>query len=161
VERLQNNLFDVFKFRNLDNPDVYYDDNVTGLLQNYRAAFLRLAQAHLRNENNEQAQKVLDRMQTVIPEKVIPFPDYRLSVQLGQLYDMAGRKDELVKRLEAVQKLDPDNAMVTSYLVSVLTRDGKHAEVVTLLEKWLQKHPEDMEAKTRLEQERKAIAQPK
>ncbi len=161
AERLQNNLFEVFKFRNLDNPDVYYDDNVTGLLQNYRAAFLRLAQAHLRNENNEQAQKVLDRMQTVIPENVIPFPDYRLSVQLGQLYDMAGRKDELVKRLEAVQKQDPDNAMVTSYLVSVLTRDGKHTEVVALLEKWLQSHPDDAEAKSRLEQERKAIAQPK
>jgi hypothetical protein len=160
TERLQHNLFEVFKFRNLDNPYVYYDDNVNGLLQNYRAAFLRLAQTHLRDQKNDQAIKVLDRMESVLPEKVIPFPDYRLSVQVGQLYDMAGRKGELINRLVTVHDQEPENGMVTSYLVSVLTREGKHAEVVTLLEKWLAKHPEDQEAKTRLEQERKALVKP-
>jgi hypothetical protein len=160
MERLHHNLFDVFKFSNLDNPRVYYDDNVTGLLQNYRAAFMRLAQGYVQEQKGEQALAVMDRMEKVMPEKVIPVPDYRLSIQIGSISDMAGRKGELVRRLQEAQKDDPENGMLTSYLISVLTREGKHGEVVDVLEKWLVKHPEDQEARTRLEQERKATAQP-
>ncbi len=160
MERLQHNLFDVFKFRNLDNPNVYYDDNVTGLLQNYRAAFMRLAQSYVQEKKNDLALAALDRMEEVMPEKVIPVPDYRLSIQIGSISDMAGRKGELVRRLQEAQKEDPDNGMLTSYLISVLSREEKHAEVVAVLEQWLAKHPEDSEARARLEQERKAIAKP-
>jgi hypothetical protein len=159
-ERLQHNLFDTFKFRNLDNPYVYYDDNVIGLLQNYRAAFLRLAQTYLRDQQNDKALVTLDRMEKVLPEKVIPVPDYRLTVQVGQLYEMGGRKGELAGRLLRVHDQEPDNGMVTSYLVTLLSRDGKHSQAAEILEKWVAKHPEDLEAKSRLEQERKDSAKP-
>lgn len=159
-ERLQHNLFEVFKFRNLDNPDVYYDDNVIGLLQNYRAAFLRLAQTYLRDQKHEQALQTLDRMEKVLPEKVIPVPDYRLTVQVGQLYEMAGRKGELTNRLLRVHEQEPDNGLVTSYLVTLLSRDGSHKQAADILEKWVARHPEDLEAKARLEQERKDAAKP-
>jgi tetratricopeptide (TPR) repeat protein len=159
-DRLQHNLFDIFKFRNLDDPYVYYDDNVIGLLQNYRAAFLRLTQTYLRDQQNDKALATLDRMEKVLPEKVIPVPDYRLTVQVGQLYEMAGRKGELSKRLIRVHEQEPDNGLVTSYLVTLLSRDGKHGQAAEILEKWVAKHPEDLEAKTRLDQERKDAAKP-
>jgi hypothetical protein len=87
-------------------------------------------------------------------------PDYRLTVQVGQLYEMAGRKGELANRLIRVHEQEPDNGLVTSYLVTLLGRDGKHAQAAEILEKWVAKHPEDLEAKTRLEQERKDVAKP-
>ncbi|HNW60465.1 MAG TPA: DUF2723 domain-containing protein [bacterium] len=156
-ERLHKNLFEVFKYRGLNDKSVTYDDNVVGLLQNYRAGFLRLAQEYLMQQNNAKVIESLDEMEKVIPEKVIPVPDYRLSMRIGQLYDLAGRTDELVRRAEVVIKEQPDNAMVYGYLVASLSRAGNHQRAAELLEGWLKRHPDDKEAESRLVQERAQI----
>lgn len=157
-ERLQKNLFENFKFRNLNNSDVYYDDNVIGLLQNYRAAYLRLAQEYLMQRNNNKVIETLNKMEEVMPEKVIPVPDYRLSMRIGQLYDLAGNTAELIRRGEEIIKEQPDNPMVVGYLVSSLSRVGNHQRAVELLEEWLKRHPEDTEAQARLSEERQLAA---
>lgn len=156
-ERLQKNLFENFKFRNLNNSQVYYDDNVIGLLQNYRAAYLRLAQEYLMQRNNTRVIETLNKMEEVMPEKVIPVPDYRLSMRIGQLYDLAGNTSELIRRGEEIIKEQPDNPMVVGYLVSSLSRVGNHQRAVELLEEWLKRHPEDTEAQMRLSEERKLV----
>ena len=157
-ERLHKNLFETFKYRGLDDKSVYYDDNVTGLLQNYRAGFLRLAQEYLMQRNHTKVIETLDRMEKVIPESVIPVPDYRLSMRIGQLYDLAGKTDELIGRAEVIIKDQPDNAMVYGYLVSSLSRTGNHQRAIDLLENWLKRHPEDKEAANRLDEERALAA---
>ncbi len=156
-ERLHKNLFEVFKYRGLDDKSVTYDDNVIGLLQNYRAGFLRLAQEYLTQQNNPKVIETLDRMEKVIPESVIPVPDYRLSMRIGQIYDLAGKTDELIRRAEAVIKDQPDNAMVYGYLVASLSRAGNHQRASELLADWVKRHPDDKEAETRLAQERAQI----
>jgi tetratricopeptide (TPR) repeat protein len=153
-ERLHKNLFDNFKYRGLDDKSVFYDDNVIGLLQNYRAGFLRLAQEYLVQRNNPKVIETLDQMEKVIPESVIPVPDYRLSMRIGQLYDLAGRTDELIRRAEVVIKEQPENAMVYGYLVASLSRAGNHQRAADLLEEWLKRHPDDSEAASRLTEER-------
>ncbi|MBN2354977.1 DUF2723 domain-containing protein, partial [candidate division KSB1 bacterium] len=151
---IQKNLFEVFKYRGLDDPTVHYDDNVEGLLQNYRAAFLRLAQEYMITQEKDKVVMVLDKMEEVIPESVIPAPDYRLSLRIGQLYDMAGKPEELIKRGEAIVAKQPDNAMAYGYLVATLSRNGKHERAVELLEDWIKRHPDDREAQQRLDEER-------
>ena len=157
-ERLQKNLFEVFKYRNLDNPAIFYDDNVVGLLQNYRAAYLRLAQEYLMQRNNARVVETLDQMEKIMPEKIIPVPDYRLSMRIGQLYDLAGRTDELIRRGELIVKEQPDNAMVYGYLVASLSRSGMHQRAAELLEDWLKRHPDDKEAQIRLNEERALVS---
>src|SRR5690606_18000408 len=103
-ERMHKNLFEDFKYRGLNDKSVYYDDNVIGLFQNYRAGFLRLAQEYLMQRNNARVIETLDKMEQVIPESVIPVPDYRLSLRIGQIYELAGKSDEFVRRAEEVIK---------------------------------------------------------
>ncbi|NIR51402.1 DUF2723 domain-containing protein [candidate division KSB1 bacterium] len=106
-EKLQTNLFEKFQYRNLNNPDVYYNDNIKGLLQNYRSAFLRLTNYYLTKSKQdaayeEKALAVLDKMNEVIPEDVVPLRDYRLSLNFGRLYAEAGRPEELDKRIDRI-----------------------------------------------------------
>lgn len=103
------NINEKFLYRNLDNPKVYYDDNVTSLLQNYRSAFLHLAQFHLgRNEKNE-ALRTLDRMGEVMPEAVIPTSDLRVSEAIGYMYMQAGKPEELDRRYQDYLKREYAN----------------------------------------------------
>lgn len=92
------NLNDKFRYRNLDNSEVYYSDNVLNLLQNYRSAFLHLAQYHLSRRENDEVVKTLDRMGQVMPEYVIPTSDFRINEAIGLMYAQAGRPEELTKR---------------------------------------------------------------
>jgi len=118
------NINEKFQYRNLNNPDVYYDDNTKSLLGNYRSAFLTLAQYYLTNyekykdqslqayipetrawtwqNDKERAMQVLDRMSEVIPESVIPTGNFQLNLAIGQMYEQLGKPEELDKRLRAL-----------------------------------------------------------
>jgi hypothetical protein len=101
-ELMWTNLNEKFLYRNLDNPDVYNDDNITSLLQNYRSAFLHLAQFHLARRENDLALRALDRMGQVMPETVIPTNDFRISEAIGLMYSQAGRPQELDTRYRQI-----------------------------------------------------------
>ncbi len=92
------NLNEKFLYRNLDNTNVYNDDNITSLLQNYRSAFLHLAQFHLGRRENDLAVRALDRMEKAMPEAVIPTNDFRISEAIGLMYNQAGHPEQLQRR---------------------------------------------------------------
>jgi len=100
-KRIEENIFTKFQYRNLDNPDVFLNRNIQGLLQNYRSAFVRLANYYQNVGEKDKAITALDKMEEVMPESVVPLRDYRLSLNFGRLYKDAGRPEELERRLEA------------------------------------------------------------
>jgi tetratricopeptide (TPR) repeat protein len=132
-QKLQVNLFEKFQYRNLDNPDVFYNDNILGLLQNYRSAFLRLTN-HYQTwgpGDNEKALAVLDKMNEVMPEEVVPLRNYQLSVQFGRMYADAGRPEELRRRLDQVPKLyalQPVDKLYLAEYYSQFLKDNAKAE---------------------------------
>ena len=121
---LRKNLFEDFKdnYRNLDNPNVTYNDNIIKLLQNYRSAFLQLAYHYyarkeqgLEPENkslteqyvdfdslssNAKVNLILRFMEEKIPEDVIPLNNDEITLQLGRMYYEIGYPEELEKRLD-------------------------------------------------------------
>ncbi len=155
---LEKNLFEVFKYRGLNDPDVYLNDNIVGLLQNYRAAFLRLARDYMVEKKYDKMTAVLDKMEKVMPEKTVPVPDYRISLNIGQMYYMAGQTEQFIKRLGLAMDQAPDNPEIYGTLVSLLSREGHHDRAVDLLENWIAKHPEDKQAKSMLETEKKSLS---
>ncbi|MBD3374409.1 DUF2723 domain-containing protein [candidate division KSB1 bacterium] len=155
---LSKNLFEVFKYRNLDDPEVHLPDNVVGLLQNYRAAFLRLSRDHWMQEEYDKMVNVLDKMEEILPEKVIPIPDIRLALSIGQMYQVAGRTDRYEARLRTLKEMYSDNAYVNLALIQLLSGANRHAEAIQMLEEWVAKNPNDSEAQRRLEQQRRLLA---
>ncbi len=93
-----------YMYRGLNNSNVYYDENVTRLVMNYRNAFLRLALYHLNTtKNNSAAVAALDSMEAKVPRSVMPM-DYRIMFDVAKFYTFAGAKDKAEKLSVEVEK---------------------------------------------------------
>lgn len=129
-DRLAYNLLQVYRYRGLDDPSVYYDENITRLLGNYRQAFIQLAfhwsqEADATGNNdttgaswpleervkqyNQLPPKVksltaLEFMDTKIPEEVIPMRYDLLTLHIARLYGEMGRPDLAGKKLKLYEK---------------------------------------------------------
>ncbi len=143
VTRLQENLFEKFLFRNLNDPKVYLDDKTKGLLTNYRTAFIRLAD-HYRIENdNEKALTTLDKMEELIPESNVPFTDYRFGLSIGHLYETLGRPEELERRAWEIIERNPKLRDAYAALLGFYQRTENYEKAVELMNKYLEQYPTD------------------
>ena len=148
--KLEANLFENFKYRNLDNPEVFFNNNILGLLQNYRSAFLRLTNYYrtqgLTQNNKEKALKVLRRMDEVMPEEVIPLRDFRLSLNFGQMYSDFGSPEGLEKRLDKISRIynmrTIDQLYIAEFYAQILKNNAKAESLAVSLK---DKNPEAKE----------------
>ena len=96
-----------FIYRNLANENVYVDPQLGRLVQNYRTGFVRLAIAKYLQENFEQAEVILSKMEEIMPSKVIPISSKQLQYQIALLYNKLGNKYKMKYHLnELVQRKD-------------------------------------------------------
>ncbi|MBI3765104.1 MAG: DUF2723 domain-containing protein [Ignavibacteriales bacterium] len=73
-------------YRNLNNPNVYYDENVQRMVMNYRFNFMRLAENALRVKGNkEEAKKVMEQMEETVPISVIPMQEWRVMINSNRV----------------------------------------------------------------------------
>ncbi|HLP17119.1 MAG TPA: DUF2723 domain-containing protein [Bacteroidota bacterium] len=93
-----------YLFRNLNNPSVYYDENVTRLVSNYRNSFLRLALHHLNETKNfQKATAALDSMESKVPSSVIPM-DYRVMYDVANFYHFAGAQQKYADYTQKIER---------------------------------------------------------
>jgi tetratricopeptide (TPR) repeat protein len=97
---LEKNLFEKYKFRKLNDPNVYYDDQTIDLLQNYRYIFTQLALHYYNKGDRERVLKVLDKMEEIMPSSIIPINKEDIDMVMGRIYADCGRPQELEKRLD-------------------------------------------------------------
>ncbi|MCD6440393.1 MAG: DUF2723 domain-containing protein [Candidatus Marinimicrobia bacterium] len=102
IDKIENNLLNVYRFRNLNNPKVYFNDTITKLIGNYRAAFFQVAVDRFYSGEKDKMLAILDSMEVVMPESLLPIGNVETYLQLGMLYHEGGRSDELRKRLDAL-----------------------------------------------------------
>ena len=80
-----------FLYRNLNNPNVYYDENVQRMMINYRVSFMRLAQYYMSTRNDrESARRILLRMEELMPINILPSLEWRLTAQAMSMYNAVG-----------------------------------------------------------------------
>jgi hypothetical protein len=94
-----------FKFRGLNNKNIFFDDQETGLVNNYRIhPFFELAIYYLYDEHNrKQCIETLDLMEKRIPRSVID-TDYGFLFNVGNLYYAAGAVDRYKTLAYEVEK---------------------------------------------------------
>ncbi|WP_026461602.1 protein O-mannosyl-transferase family [Adhaeribacter aquaticus] len=74
---MYHNMMTQFSWRNLDNPNIFYDESyISQLPPNTREKFYRLATAYLMDGDKATAKKVMDHCFTVMPDKSIPYDYY-------------------------------------------------------------------------------------
>jgi len=108
IEELHKNLFDEpetfsreprygYKFRGLNDPSVYLEEQSRRLTINYRNAFLQLAM-HYQHEKNDDNLTIntLDRMEYVIPRELIDMSP-AMVYEVANLYRLAGKEDRFIE----------------------------------------------------------------
>jgi len=104
-----------YLFRNLGNKDVFYNDSILRLMQNYRSGYLQLAVVYyfeyqdLLDKNSSKStvetarQKVLSVLQKMdqnLPQETIPVTTNDHYFQIGHLYSRIGEKEVFKSILE-------------------------------------------------------------
>jgi hypothetical protein len=117
---LEKNLFEKYKFRKLNDPNVYYDDQTIDLLQNYRYIFTQLALHYYNKGDRERVLKVLDKMEEIMPSSIIPINKEDIDMVMGRIYADCGRPQELEKRLDkysAMENVNHENCLSMLFFI--------------------------------------------
>jgi tetratricopeptide (TPR) repeat protein len=85
---MYNNMMTKFKWGNIQDTTLYFDETVVGMAQSHRLGFSELADALSEEGKKDQAIKVLDKCQEILPEKNVEYNYYEYLV--GQSYYNAG-----------------------------------------------------------------------
>lgn len=88
------NVMEKYRFREINNPKVYLDENKSRMLSSYRNLFARLGNALLDKGENVKAVEVLDRCMELIPTRLLPMNYYGLSII--EAYYRAGNEDKAI-----------------------------------------------------------------
>jgi hypothetical protein len=124
-----------FKYRNLNNPDVYYNENIQGLLQNYRSAFFRLGSIYLQNNEMDRFKEVIQKIYTVMPPEVIPFTNNQFKqvmnafAMLADVYPL----DSLNSRNYSLRELQTAGEVGLTYGVYKIAKKG-YSELLHIME---------------------------
>ncbi|PSR57333.1 DUF2723 domain-containing protein [Adhaeribacter arboris] len=92
-EIMYQNLMQKFRWRNLQNPRIFYDETYQAtIVTNYRQQFYALAEAYFIAGDAVQARNIINRCLTVLPDQSLPY-DYQ-TVQLAELLAKTGEKEK-------------------------------------------------------------------
>ena len=109
--------------RGLADPGIYYDDNIQKLVQNYRSAFIQLALELDGRGDKATALAQLKKMDTLLPEAVVPSFSPQLTMQLGLLFERLGDAEGLRRRLAELERVPlsrEERFMLGGYYLSPL-----------------------------------------
>jgi tetratricopeptide (TPR) repeat protein len=176
---LEKNIFEVYKYRGLDDPDVYYDKTIRNILQNYRSAYLQLAKYYVRDGKKKEMRKVLEFMDEKISPEVISWnatplllratknalwitsgvqadsilkdinSDKEMQVVGEELMRM-GRYDEASNVLKLAFENNPSNVRLLGLLINSNQLSGKEKKSIEPLKRWIKDNPTDVQAKRML-----------
>ena len=93
-----------FRFTNLNNPDVYYDENIRRMVDNYRNVFAQTAVKLSEVGQNEKAVALLDTLMAGVPFETIP-GDERSFLFMARAYQTAGANDRVVNIMQQAEAL--------------------------------------------------------
>ncbi|MEA2076486.1 MAG: DUF2723 domain-containing protein [Candidatus Marinimicrobia bacterium] len=134
-DKIYENFTSNYKFRNLNNPEVYFSPNTQRLMQNYRTAVLQAAMKFIENDRDEKARELLNTIEEKIPEAIIPQYHPELSLQTGRLLYQLGDTVEYSRRIDKVlgqENLDQRTLMLVAQELVYTLEDYEKAEQILL-----------------------------
>ena len=92
-----------FRFRNLDNPDVYYDENARRMVDGYRLNFSQAAERLRMLGQAETGRDLLNAFTEAVPFSTIP-ADMQTFLLMARAYEAVGAYDQVA---EIMQEAEP------------------------------------------------------
>ncbi|MEJ2614764.1 MAG: DUF2723 domain-containing protein [Ignavibacteriaceae bacterium] len=150
-----------FKFRGLNNPNIFFDDNHQRMTQNYRNVFISLAYYYLNHNERQLAINTLNEMQKKMPRNVIGM-EYPLLYNVANMYYNAGdisKANKLFSEVEsdALQDMETNPSNLTSYfspyriLLDLYEKQNAYSKLEDLWKRIQVYYPDDPSVKANIE----------
>lgn len=137
-------LFNIYKFRNLNNPDVFFNIRIKKLIQNYRTVFQQLAHYYINNDQKAKALDVVDKMQQMIPHEILPYSSELAALLVTNIYRNAGKdvnyRDYIKHVIPGSYVSGKEKKRIAGYYLNVL---NDFERVDELLMPLLEDNPDD------------------
>ena len=159
-----------FRFTGLNDPTIFFDENHTRMVQNYRNAFMRLAVYYRSVGDNQNLIATLNDMNEKLPYKVLGM-DNGLLFEVANLYFYAGEREkynvlsaDVESRALADLERSPDD--VNSYynpyrlLIEIYENTEQNDKLLALWQKLGNMFPNDPTVKSNIEKYQQ-LTQPK
>ena len=101
TEVMYDNLMNNFFWRNLDDPDIFYDENYKRFSLNARSQFYRLASTLYGQGEKEKAKEIIAKCFEVMPDESIPYDIY--SAQFIPLYLQLEEKEKAQELMDLME----------------------------------------------------------
>ncbi len=139
----------IYRYTNLNNSKVYFNDNIHRLIQNYRSAFLQLSINNVyssRSDKQERTLGLLKQMDRYFPPEILPLRNIDLELQIARLYKEAGDVDEYVDRLEKLRNSPNITIENLFYIGQLYAQDlGETEKAISIYEELKLQYPEEFE----------------
>lgn len=149
---MYDNVMNKFSFRELDNPNVYYNEHYRNFVLNHRSTFNSLAVGLINQDEKEKAREVILKSFEVMPDKGVPY-DFTNSQAVGILLELgemekaidvgktiAERSDEFLNYIELQEKSYGNEAqrhlVILRDLASNMEKYGIDSLAVEYMEKF-------------------------
>ena len=133
TEKMYDNMMNKFVWGNMADPNVYLDEQHIRMARTMRMMFAQLAEALIDEEDNERAEKVLNKCLEVIPTKTVP-ADYSIAMIAGYYYELGQIEkadnlvrpilDDCIARIEWANSLKPSFRKALSHDMSIRQNVG-------------------------------------
>lgn len=159
-----------FRYRNLNNPNQYYDENVTRMILNYRAGFCSLAEEAAEEEHNQaRGRQIIDQMERVMPITVVSNEQWTYTYKMmtvAQACADSAHFNQYSKILEdrcrtelASPAIDDQNKMMMyRILLDIYEARKDYANAIDMLNRMQEKYPDDPSIKGRIDMDTKLLA---
>jgi hypothetical protein len=159
-----------FRFTGLNDPTIFFDENHTRMVQNYRNAFMRLAVNYRSSGDNQKLIATLNDMNEKLPYKVLGM-DNGLLFEVANLYFYAGDKERFSEisadvEARALADLEKNPDDVQSYynpyrlLIEIYENTEQYDKLLALWQKLENMFPNDPTVKSNIEKYQQ-MTQPK
>jgi len=159
-----------FRFTGLNDPTIFFDENHTRMVQNYRNAFMRLAVYYRSVGDNQNLVATLNNMNEKLPYKVLGM-DNGLLFEVANLYFFAGDREKFSEisadvETRALADLEKNPEDVQSYynpyrlLIEIYENTEQYDKLLALWQKLETLFPNDPTVKSNIERYQQ-MTQPK
>jgi len=183
---LERNLTQVYKYRGLNDPDVYLFGYIKSMLQNYRSAFIQLAQYYAQTNQYAKIKSLFKFMDEKIDPRTVPWGSPQRQMIEQAFYVLADsayadtllnddksvqdlpilgehllrlNKPKLASRLlEKAYELNPSQPRILGLLLNAYQMSGNYSKAIEALQEWMQLHPNDKNARRILQSFEKETA---
>jgi tetratricopeptide (TPR) repeat protein len=173
IDKSRSLFFEQYKYRGLDDPSVYKDENALRIVGNYANGILFLADSLSRAGDLSGAQEIIRKGLEIIPDSYdlhafglqiladmgqfdalqsyvesAPVREkWKLYLNWGVAARLAGRTDEAVRIFELTHRLFPEYADAYKGLATLYYQTKNFSKLRRLVADWAGRHPDDAESR--------------